>query len=447
MKSRTLNMTAGRPLVLLSVFALPLLIGNLFQQAYNLVDSVIVGRFVGASALAAVGATNAISFLFFSVCNGISGGGGIITSQYFGAGDDRRVQKAIVNSAYITLVSSLAMGALALCLAPSVLRLLRTPADIMHDAVLYMRMMCISVPLIGIYNYASSMLRALGDSKTPLYFLTAACLINTGLDLLFVGGFGMGVFGAALATMISQLIAGVSSLLFAFKTNRYFHSLNRSHMVFDRYITRQAVRLGLPLAMQWSMIAFSTTALQSFVNSFGTTAVAAFTATSRIEQLVQQPFGSLGVAMATYAGQNFGAGKMDRIRTGLKDTILGMGAFSIVMTVIMQLFGSRIIRIFVTDPAVTAMGGTALKLTSIFYIFLGIIYTTRGALNGVGDVLFSFINGFSEVICRIFLPMLLMLIPGAGVWSIWWTAGLTWLISALCCLIRYRSWEKRFHLI
>ena len=436
-------MTTGSPLVLLSVFALPLFIGNLFQQAYNLADSIIVGRFVGASALAAVGATNSISFLFFSVCNGISGGGGIITAQFFGAGEDEKVRRAIVNSAYIMLVSSLIMSSIAFCMAPSVLRLMGTPADIMPEAVLYMRMTCASVPLIAIYNYASSMLRALGDSKTPLYFLITACLINVCMDLLFVRVFGLGVFGAALATMIAQLIGGVSCLIFAFRTNSYFRSLRRSHIRFDRHITVSAIRLGLPLAMQWSMIAVSTTALQSFVNSFGTTAVAAFTATSRIEQLVQQPFGSLGMAMSTYAGQNYGAGKLDRVRSGLRDSILAMGIFSCFMTIIMQVFGTQIIRIFVDDAAVIALGGRALKLTSIFYLFLGIIYTTRGTLNGIGDVLFSFVNGFSEILCRIFLPVLLMLIPSAGVWSIWWTAGLTWMISALCCLIRYGSWKKK----
>ena len=435
-------MSRGRPLKLLAAFALPLLIGNLFQQAYNLADSIIVGRFLGAGALAAVGATGSISFLFFSVCNGISGGGGIVTAQYFGAGDARKVRRAIVNSAYITLSTSVAMGAIAFALTPAALRLMGTPADILPDAVTYMRMMCLSVPMIGVYNYAASMLRALGDSRTPLFFLIVACLINVGLDLLCVRVLGMGVFGAALATMLAQLLAGAGCLLFAVRTNPYF-ALSRSQLGVDWEIIRHAVRLGLPLALQWSMIAVSTTALQTVVNGFGTAAVAAFTATSRVEQLTQQPFGSLSMALSTYAGQNFGAGRNDRVRAGLRDSMLAMAVFSLAMLGLMQLLGGEIIRVFVSDPEVIALGGRAVRITSCFYVFLGTIYMIRGILNGVGDALFSFINGLIEMLCRIFLPMLLMAVSGLGVWTIWWTAGLTWAISALFCALRYLRWRRK----
>ena len=220
-RNRTMNMTQGRPLALLAAFALPLLVGNLFQQAYNLADSIIVGQFIGANALAAVGATGSVSFLFFSVCNGISSGGGIVTAQYFGAGDVLKVKRSIANSAYIMFASSLFMGALAFALTPTVLRLLGTPADILPDAVTYMRMTCLSVPLIGVYNYSASMLRALGDSRTPLIFLIVACLLNVVLDLIFVRALGLGVFGAALATMLGQLIAGLGCLIYALRTNPY----------------------------------------------------------------------------------------------------------------------------------------------------------------------------------------------------------------------------------
>ncbi len=269
-----MNMTEGNPLRLLSVFALPLLIGNLFQQAYNLADSMIVGQLLGANALAAVGATGSISFLFFSVFSGISGGCGIVTAQFFGAGKDDDVCRAIVNSAYITLAFALVTGTAAFAMVPTALAWMGTPAEILPDAITYMRMTSASVPLVAVYNYASSMQRALGDSRTPLYFLVFACLLNVGLDLLFVGVFGLGVFGAALATMLSQLLAGFGSLLYAFRHNPYFH-LDRKSCSFDPEIIKSAVRLGLPLALQWSLIAISTTALQSVVNSFGATAMAA----------------------------------------------------------------------------------------------------------------------------------------------------------------------------
>ena len=442
LRSRTMNMTEGRPLRLLASFAVPLLIGNLFQQAYNLADSVIVGRFLGADALAAVGATGSVSFLFFSLCNGISSGGGIVTAQYFGAGDHNRVRKAIANSAYIMGLASVIMSLISFLLTPTALTLMGTPEAVRPDAITYMRMTCASVPLIAVYNYASSMLRALGDSRTPLYFLIVSCILNVLMDLLCVRVLGLGVFGAALATMIAQLIAGIGCLTYALRKNEYF-TMERSQLAPDRQIIRSAVRLGLPLAMQWSMIAVSTTALQTFVNSFGTTAMASFTATNRIEQLVQQPFGSLGLALSTYAGQNFGAGRIDRVRSGLRDSVMAVTVFALIMLGIMQTFGNNIISFFVTEPDVIALGGSALRLTSWFYFFLGLIYITRGTLNGIGDALFSFINGIVEMGGRILIPLGLVMIPSVGVWGIWWTAGLTWMVSAFFCVLRYLSWRHK----
>ena len=441
-KQTTMNMTGGKPLVLLSVFALPLLIGNLFQQAYNLADSMIVGRMLGADALAAVGATGSISFLFFSLFNGISGGCGIVTAQYFGARKDQLVCKAIANSAYITLSTSLLTGAIAFCMVPTVLSWMGTPAEILPDAITYMRMTTASVPLVAIYNYASSMQRALGDSRTPLYFLVVSCVLNVGLDLLFVGAFGMGVFGAAFATMLSQLLAGLGSLVYAFRRNPYFR-LEKSDLAFDRQIAKSTLRLGLPLALQWGLIAISTTALQSTVNSFGATAMAAYTATNRLEQLVQQPFGSMSMALSTYAGQNMGAGNTKRIRIGFRDSLLAMAALAGGMTLIMQLFGESLVSLFVSEADVIALGGQALKITSLFYIFLGIIYVSRGVLNGIGDAFFSFINGIVEIVGRVGLPLLLLQWTSAGVWSIWITAGLTWLLAGVSCLLRYFSWRKK----
>ena len=440
----TMNMTEGRPLALLSVFALPLLIGNLFQQAYNLADSMIVGRLLGANALAAVGATGSISFLFFSIFNGISGGCGIVTAQYFGARKDDMVCKAIANSAYIMLGSSLLTGTIAFIMVPAVLSWMGTPAEILPEAITYMRMTSASVPLIAVYNYASSMQRALGDSRTPLFFLIFSCLLNVGLDLLFVGTFGLGVFGAALATMLAQLLAGAGSLLYAFRRNPYFR-LNRQSLAFDRPIAKKAIRLGLPLALQWSLIAISTTALQSVVNTFGPTAMAAYTATNRLEQLVQQPFGSMSMALSTYAGQNMGAGKYRRIKTGFRDSLLAMIAVAGGMLLMMQLWGGSLVGLFVSEKDVIALGGQALKITSLFYVFLCIIYVSRGVLNGVGDAVFSFINGIVEIAGRVGLPLLLLSFTSAGVWSIWITAGVTWMLAGLSCILRYFSWRRKNH--
>lgn len=440
--THNINMTQGDPTRLLVRFAIPMLIGNLFQQAYSLADSMIVGQLLGANALAAVGATGSLTFLFFSVCSGVASGAGIVTAQFFGAGEFQRTKRAIANAAYIMVAAGLIMGVAAFLAAPAMLSLMGTPTDILPNSVAYMRVSCLGVPLVAVYNHASSMLRSLGDSRTPLYFLLCSCLLNIVLDYLCVAVLGMGVQGAAVATIIAQMISGVGCLLYAVKHNPYFH-LTREDARPDGAILRRSVKLGLPLAMQWSLVAVSTTALQSFVNSFGAQAMAAFTATSRVEQLVHQPYNSIGAALATYSGQNYGARNMDRVKNGMKHGMRLSVAFTVIMMVAYQLLGEGIMRLFVQDTEVIMTGAQALRLTSWFYIFLAVIYMCRGVLNGVGDAMFAFINGIVEVVCRIGLPLLFMaLLPGADKIVIWWTAGVTWAISGGSCFLRYLAWRR-----
>lgn len=442
MKSKTLNMTEGNPVQLLLVFAIPMLIGNVFQQLYNLVDSVIVGKFVGADALAAVGATGSVSFLFFALCNGLGSGGGIITAQQFGAGNKENVKKAITNSAYILVIGSILMGAMAFAISSWVLDIMATPQEILQDSVIYMRMQCIGLPMVAIYNHASSMLRALGDSRTPLYFLIFSCILNVGLDLWFVVGFGLGIFGAALATMIAQLIAGVGCLLYALRYNEYF-KFSKEDFKPEKQMMYGTVRLGVPLSLQFSLIAISTMALQRVVNEFGATVMAAFTAVSRVEQLLHQPYGTLSAALSTYSGQNLGARNMERIKLGFRKALGMMVIFSLFMLPIMQFGGEAIVRVFVDDPEVIAYGAAAMRITSWFYVFLGTIYVIRGVLNGVGDAMFALINGVVEVIGRIVIPVLLVTIPFVGVWGIWLSTGFVWAVSALFCVLRYIVWWKK----
>ena len=442
MKSKTMNMTEGSPVRLLIIFAIPMLIGNIFQQMYNMVDSVIVGKFVGADALAAVGATGSVSFLFFALCNGLGSGGGILTAQYFGAGKDESVKKAIVNSAYILLFGSVLMGAISYIFAKDLLHMMATPDELMADSLVYMRMQCVGLPLVAVYNHVSSMLRALGDSRTPLYFLIFSCILNAGLDLWFVCGFHMGVFGAALATIIAQLIAGMGCMIYAIKYNEYF-KMQKEHFKMEKSMLWTTVKLGVPLSLQFSLIAISCMALQRVVNGFGPAVMAAFTATSRVEQLIHQPYGTLSAALATYSGQNLGADRMDRIRLGFKKSIIMMSVFSLLMLPIMQFGGEWIIKLFVDDPMVVYYGAVAMRITSYFYIALGLIYMTRGVLNGVGDAMFALINGVVEVIGRITIPVFMTMVPVIGVWGIWWSTALTWVISAVFCVWRYVSWKKK----
>lgn len=443
MKKYVKDMTVGNPTGLLLSFMLPMVIGNIFQQFYSMVDSIVVGQYVGADALAAIGATSSLNFLFFSLCGGMSNGIGIVISQQFGAGRDEGVKKAIANAAYIMLTVGIAMGLLGIILSRPVLHFLNTPENILDQAVLYMQITCAGVLAVALYNCVSAILRAVGDSKTPLYFLMVASVLNIVLDLLFVRGFNMGVAGAAVATIIAQLVSGMGSLMFAIKKNPYF-KVEKEHTHVDKDIIRQCARMGIPLAFQSSLIAISCVALQSVVNGFGSVVVAAFTATSRIEQLIQQPYNSLGMAVSTFAGQNIGAGKEDRVRKGYWTGWKIMAAFSLVMMPTMMFGGEWIMKLFVDEVEVIQLGSQALKLTSWFYLFLGTIYVTRGMLNGVGDANFAFINGIIEVLGRICFAKPLTLIPVIGVWGVWLATAFTWCITGIVSMVRYfqGKWRK-----
>ncbi len=442
MKVKTVNMTEGNPVFLLISFSVPMLIGNLFQQLYNLADAAIVGRFVGPNALAAVGSVGSVSFLFFSLCAGIGNGGGIITSQYFGAGEEDYVKKCIANCGYLLLASSALMGLVTFLFARTVLRFMDTLEQILEDALVYMYMQCIGIILVAAYNHVSSMLRALGDSITPLYFLILSALLNVGLDLLFVCVFHMGVFGAALATLISQLIAGIGCLAYTITRNPYFR-LQKKHFKIEWQLIRKTIRLGIPLAMQYSMIAISSMGMQRVVNGFGPAVIAAYTAYGKVEQLLHQPYGTLSTALATYCGQNLGNKNIERIKLGFRKCMLIMTVFSLAMLVIMQFGSGWFVSLFVNDQEVIRYGTNAIRITSWFYVALGMINAVRGILNGIGDAAFALINGIVEVITRVTLPMILVTIPLFGVWGIWWAAGLTWVVSAFFCILRYLSWRKK----
>ena len=442
MKENTVNMTEGNPVRLLLAFSVPMLIGNIFQQLYNLVDSVIVGQFIGADALAAIGVTGSITFFFFALCNGIGAGGGIITSHFFGEGSTGKVKNCIANTAYIMLVIPTAIGIIAFFAAGPILRLLNTPDSIMADSKMYMQIMCVCIVMISVYNFASSMLRALGDSKTPLYFLIFSCILNGVLDVIFVYNLNLGVWGAGVATLISNMICGVLCLVFAFKTNSYF-KLSRADWRVNPVILGRCIKLGVPLSLQFSLIAISCMALQRVVNSFGPVAVAAFTATSRIEQLIHQPYGTLGTALSTYCGQNYGAKNHARIIEGYRKSFVMMAIFTAVMIPVIQIFGRPITALFVKEPEVIEMGAKALKITCWFYLFLGIIYVVRGVLNGIGDAAFALINGVTEVVGRFVVPVILVAIPLIGVWGIWWSVGIVWFLSALTAWLRYLYMKKK----
>ena len=413
------DMTKGNPMQLLIQFSLPLLVGNIFQQLYNMVDSIIVGNFVGANALGAIGTTNSLNFFFFSLVAGLSVGIGIIVAQYFGFGDEEKVKDAIGNSIWIITVCSVIMAIIGFVTARPILVLLDTDPVILNDAVAYLKVVSIGIVCVGFYNGVSGILRALGDSKTPLIFLIVASVLNVILDLIFVLSFGWGVVGAGVATAFSQLISALACIIYAYKSNTYF-KLKKKNIKLNGNIIKKSCKLGIPVALQNSLIAFSLIVLQKVVNGYGATFTTAFTVVSRIETLVQQPFMSLGAAVSTYTGQNIGAGLKDRVRKGFNSATLVSSIFALAIGVVFWIFAPSIASIFGKDADVIRIGANGLRITCCFYIFLGLIYTTRNVLNGAGDAMFSLFTGIVECIGRVGFAYPMTLIPFMGKYGVFY---------------------------
>ncbi len=444
--SKSRIMTQGSETGCIVSFTLPLLAGNLLQQTYNVADTMIVGKYLGDSSLAAVGATGSITYLFYTLCIGLSIGAGVLISQYFGSGRLDRVRAAVVNSAVITLIFALIATLPAVVLARPILGALGVPGDLLSRSVTYMRIACAGTVCVAAYNWINSVMRALGDSKTPLIFLAVSTVLNVCLDLLFVIVFKAGVGGAALATILSQGVSAVGCIIYCFKTNPDIRP-KRDELHTDPVLMKKCVTTGLPIAAQNGLVSVSMVALQSVTNGFDETVMAAYTASMRIEQLVQQPFISLGAAVTAFTGQNIGAGKEERAVRGLKASLKISSVFAVVMFIIFTLFGKNIMGIFVSGEQTIKIGALALILTGCCYVPLGSIHTTRGFLNGTGDTGYALVNGLTEVICRIGFSLILTRIPFISWKGIWITTSITWIATGAVGLLRYKGGKWRLKAI
>lgn len=447
MASRKLtDMTTGSCTRHLLLFTLPMFLGNLIQQLYNMVDSLVVGNYVGADALAAIGTCASINFLFFSLSAGLANGIGVIVSQFFGAHDDRQVRKTVANSFYILGATSILTATMGILIARPLMQFMQAPPEIIDDSVTYLQTTCCGILFIALYNDVAATLRALGDSRTPLYFLIMSSLMNIALDLTFVLKLNMGVFGVGLATVLSQAFSALVSLTYAYRKVPYFR-LSRKELVPEKAIIARSFRIGVPISLQNSLIAISMMALQRVVNGYGPIVMAAYTISSKVDLLVSQPYSALSMAVTTFSGQNIGAGKPDRVREGFRKGMLIIFLYNLVMVPLIYSLSPAIVDLFVSeaDTGVIAYGTQALRITSLMYIALGSIYVPRAVMNGCGDASFSLINGITEVICRIAYSNLLTGIAAIGVWGIWWAAGLTWTTVAIVVLLRYRSgvWVRK----
>lgn len=444
-KTITRDMTIGNPTKLILNFTLPMLIGNIFQQFYNMVDSIVVGKFVNKDALSAVGATGSITYLIFSLVFGMSAGISIVISQYYGAGDYEKVRKSFATATYVLFLVSLIMGTVGFFTSRPLLKLLGTHQDIIDQSHTYMKILYIGILGTACYNGISAVLRALGDAITPLVFLIIASILNVVLDLIFVIVFNMGVAGVAIATIISQFLSGIGCIIYAFKKVKILR-IPLKEFKPDREIFIKCIRLGVPVALQNSLIAVSMMTLQSVVNSFqDTIKIAAFTAVNRIEQLVMQPSMSLGAAVASFTGQNIGADKIDRVKKGAKSATKIILIFSLLMLPVMYFGGQYIMRLFTKkeDFEVVMYGVEGIRITCFFYSFLGLIFITRNFLSGAGDIRIPMIMGFIEVIVRVSLSKYLSGIIGFN--GVFLATGLTWFATGIFGSIRVASgkWKDK----
>lgn len=443
-KDLTRDLTSGSPLRLILKFSLPMLIGNIFQQFYNMVDSVVVGKFVGKDALAAVGATGSLVFLVIGLAFGLSAGISIIISQYFGAKEYDNVRKSFATATYIVIGVSLIMGILGFISSRWLLELLNTPETIINQSDLYLKICFGGILGVCCYNGMSAVLRALGDSITPLIFLAVASVLNVVLDLLFVVVFRWEVPGVAIATIISQIVSAIGCIIYAMAKVKILRMPLKEFKP-QKDIFKKCLRLGLPVAFQNSFVSISMMALQGIINNYNEVVIAANTVVMRIEQLVLQPGMSVGAALAAYTGQNIGAGRVDRAKKGFLSSTVIIIVFSIIMLPVMYFGGQYIMRLFTKaeDFEVVATGMKGIRVTCFFYSAVGMIFVTRNFLTGAGDINIPLLMGITEVICRILFAIILTNYMGFN--GIWWATGLNWAVTALVGIFRVSSgkWKTK----
>ena len=395
------DMTVGSPGKMILQFTFPLFIGNVFQQLYNMADTIIVGKFVGANALAAVGSTGTIMFLIIGFLQGLTAGFTVPTAQKFGAGDLKAMRKTVGSAAVLSAIVSVIMTVVSMLGMKSLLHLLNTPSDIFQDAYSYIMVICAGIFAQVLYNLLASILRALGNSKIPLYFLILAAGLNVVLDLLFIIVFHMGAVGAAYATVISQGVSGALCLIYIVKKVPVL-KMKKDDWKMNGHLVKIQFGVGFPMALQYSITAIGSMMMQSALNILGSVVIAGFTAGSKIEQLVTQAYVALGTTMATYSAQNMGAGKIDRIRKGFKNAMIIGTIYSIVTSIFVMTAGKYLTPLFLSENLGEIMGyvDIYLKCVGMFFIPLANVNIFRNGIQGMGYGLLPMMAGVAELIGR-----------------------------------------------
>lgn len=395
------DMTTGSPSKMIFNFTMPIFIGNIFQQFYNMADTVIVGKFVGNAALAAVGACGTLAFLIIGFLQGVTAGFTVVTAQHYGAGNMKAMRKSVASGAVLTLIVSVILTVLSMVSMSKVLHLMNTPSDMYGEAYGYIMVLCGGIIAQALYNYLASVLRALGDSKRPLYFLVIAALLNIVLDLVFIIIFRLGAAGAAYATVIAQGISGVLCLFYIAKMVPTLH-LHKEDWEMDGNLIGWQLKIGLPMAFQYSITAIGTIVVQSCLNILGSTAAAGFAAASKIEQVFSQAYVALGTTMATYCAQNMGAGKYTRIRKGFRSATL-IGFIYAIVTGAIIFFGGKYMTVFFVSEnldQIMSYVDIYLRCVSVSFLPLVIVNLYRNGIQGMGYGLLPMTAGIAELIGR-----------------------------------------------
>ena len=437
--SKNHDMTEGNPFKLIFFFSIPVLLGNLFQNFYSMADSIIVGRLLGTNALAAVGNTGPMTFLILCFISGITSGFAVITAQAFGSKNKEELKRSIAMNIMLNVGFGLIFTILALATNRLLLELINTPEEIINDSKLYLDIIYGGLFATILYNATSCILRAVGNSKTPLYFLILSSVLNVILDIILIKYTNLGVAAAALATVISQLISGILSIILILKKYPDLH-VKKQHFSWCTSFASRHLKIGAPMAFQFSITAIGVIVLQGALNVFGPNVIAAYTAAGKVEQLIAVAAGSFGVVMANYAGQNYGAKRIDRIRSGTNaGTILTLG-FSVISMLIAFIFPEQLTSLFVDSTSssysdVINYSKEYLFLTAIFYPPLFLIFIYRNVLQSIGKTFMPLMGGFFELIARSVCAFTLPLFWGYA--GICLAGPVAWLSAAIPLLISY----------
>lgn len=433
-----------RPLKALLLFAFPMIVGNLFQQFYTMVDSVIVGQFVGENALAAVGASYSLTNVFISIAIGGGVGASVLTSRYFGARDYRRMKGSVYTALIAFLVVSLVLGGVGLAFSRQIMVALNTPGNILADATEYLNIYFIGLPFLFMYNVLSSMFNALGRSKIPLGLLIFSSLFNVGMDLYMVGPLGMGVAGAAWATLIAQGISAVAAFVIFLRQMRGYRAEGKVPLFAPRAFA-DICRIALPSILQQSTVSIGMMLVQSVVNSFGAEMLAGYSAGSRIESIAIVPMAAMGNVMSSYTAQNLGAGRQGRVVAGYHTAFGILGVFAVVTCAVLQLFHTPIISLFLGEDG-TALaletGVSYLRFIGWFFMLIGMKMITDGLLRGAGDMTMFTVANMVNLCIRVVVSMTMA--PRFGIGWVWYAVPVGWAANFLISYIEYRrgKWKQ-----